>query len=228
MEPDGETMEESLILTIAILGGTGNEGPGLALRWAHAGYPIIIGSRVEERAKTTAAELNGIVGGDTIMGMQNADAARNADICVLTVKHSAHQPALESLKAALQGKILVDTTARVDFRDPVPPGPPSAARTAQEILGPDVRVVAAFQNIPAHALKEDLDERLTADVFVFADDERAAEEVVKLAEGGGMGAYFAGDLDHALVAEGLTALLIALNKRYRSKLGAIRVTGIEP
>ena len=114
--------------TIAVLGGTGKEGPGLAMRWANAGYPIIIGSRQTEKAVKIANELNSHLGIDTIRGLQNNDAAIQADISVLTVVYTAHQIALESLKGDLNGKILVDATARVDFRDPKPPSPPSAAR----------------------------------------------------------------------------------------------------
>jgi NADPH-dependent F420 reductase len=220
-------MDESILMTIAILGGTGKEGPGLALRWAHAGYPIIIGSRQEEKALRTAEQVNAELGMNAIQGMENAEAARNADICVLTVVQSAHQAALEGLKDALQGKILVDATARVDFRDPKPPQSPSAARIAQDILGPHVRVVGAFQNVPAHALRENVGGTITTDVLVCADDKAAAEEIIKLAEGGGMNAFYAGDLDNAIVVEGLTALLIALNKTYRSKKGAIKISGIE-
>lgn len=220
-------MDEPIIMTIAILGGTGKEGPGLALRWAHAGYPIIIGSRQAEKAKRTAEQINEALGTDAIQGMENADAARSADICVLTVVQSAHQAALQGLKDALKGKILVDATARVDFRDPKPPQPPSAARIAQDILGPDVRVVGAFQNVPAHALKENVGGTISTDVLVCADDRDAAEEVIKLAEGGGMNAYYAGDLENAIVVEGLTALLIVLNKTYRSKQGAVKVSGIQ-
>jgi NADPH-dependent F420 reductase len=220
-------MDEPLILTIAILGGTGNEGPGLALRWANAGYRIIIGSRQEEKAQRVAAELNEKLGIESIQGMENVDAVKNANICVLTVIQSAHQAVLEDLKDELQGKILVDTTARVDFRNPVPPKQPSAARMAQDLLGPEVKVVAAFQTIPAHALRENLDESMEMDVFVFADDEEAAQEVVLLAEAGGMEGYMVSGLDNAIVVEGLSALLISLNKRYGSKTGALRVTGIE-
>ena len=220
-------MDEPIILTIAIVGGTGNEGPGLALRWANAGYRIIIGSRQAEKAQRVAAELNEELGIESIQGMVNVDAANNANICVLTVIQSAHQDVLESLKEALQGKILVDTTARVDFRDPVPPKQPSAARMAQDLLGPDVQVVAAFQTIPAHALRENIDETMGMDVLVFADDEEAAGEVVLLVEAGGMDAYLAGGLDNAIVVEGLSAILIDLNRRYGSKTGALRVAGIE-
>ncbi len=220
-------MDEPIILTIAILGGTGNEGPGLALRWANAGYRIIIGSRQEEKAQRIAKQLNERLGIESIQGMQNEEAARNANICVLTVVHSAHQQALEVLKDVLKDKILVDTTARVDFRDPKPPEQPSAARIAQDLLGPDVRVVAAFQTISAHALQESIDESMEMDVLVFSDDDEAAREVIMLAEAGGMGAYHAGGLDSAIVVEGLSAVLIELNRRYKSKKGAIRVAGIE-
>jgi len=220
-------MDERIILTIAILGGTGNEGPGLALRWANAGYRIIIGSRQAEKAQRIAAELNEELGIESIQGMENIDAVNNANICVLTVNQSAHQDVLENLKEALQGKILVDTTARVDFRDPVPPKQPSAARMAQDLLGPDVKVVAAFQTIPAHALRENIDDAMGMDVLVFADDEEAAGEVVLLVEAGGMDAYLAGGLDNAIVVEGLSAILIDLNQRYGSKTGALRITGLK-
>jgi len=213
--------------TLAILGGTGKEGPGLALRWAKAGYPVIIGSRQAEKALSTAQELNAKLALSNIRGMENAAAARLAEISVLTVVQAAHQEALLSVKEALQGKILVDATARVDFRNPKPPEPPSAARQAQELLGEGVRVVAAFQNVPAHALKRDLDQPLDADVLVCADDLAAAQAVMALAVGGGMRAYFAGGLDNALTVEGLTALLIAINGYYKIKTASIQIAGIE-
>lgn len=213
--------------TIAILGGTGKEGTGLALRWAHAGYPIIIGSRQAEKALAAAAELNTQLGKELVCGMENADAARQGDLCVLTVVANAHAQAVESLKDALQGKVLVDATARVDFRDPRPPEPPAAARRAQDILGPGVRVVAAFQNVPAHALKKNLGKSLHTDVLICADDTEAAQEVLLLAEAIGMRAYFAGGLDNALIVEGLTAILINLNKHYGTKTASIGVTGID-
>ncbi len=212
--------------TIALLGGTGKEGPGLALRWASAGYPIIIGSRQLERAQATAAEINARLQIHSVRGMENSQAALAADISVLTVVQSAHQAALESLKDSLKGKILVDATARVDFRDPRPPAPPAAARLAQEILGPEARVVAAFQNVPAHVLKKNLGQPLDTDVLICADDRQAAEAVARLAEAAGMRAYLAGGLDNAVVVEGITALLISLNQNYGVKTAAIAVTGI--
>lgn len=210
---------------IAILGGTGKEGPGLAMRWAMAGYSIIIGSRQAEKAQATAAELCQKLGLNSITGMENAQAAREADICVLTVVQAAHQEALLAIRDDLQGKILVDATARVDFRDPRPPESPSAASLAQSILGTGVRVVAAFQNVPAHALKK-LDQPLVTDVLVCSEDLDAAAQVIELAKAGGMQAYYAGGLANAVVVEGLTALLIAINKYYGIKNASIQVSGI--
>ncbi|MCJ7659631.1 MAG: NADPH-dependent F420 reductase [Anaerolineales bacterium] len=213
-------------LTIALLGGTGQEGPGLALRWALAGYPIIIGSRQAEKAEKTASDLNSELGIDTIRGLQNNEAARQADISVLTVVFSAHKAVVESLREDLNGKILVDATARVDFRDPKPPPPPSAARLAQNILGAEVRVVAAFQNVPAHTLRKKLGQQLHTDVLVCADDIDAANIVIQLANGGQMRAYYAGNLDNAIVVEGLTALLIGINKHYGIRTASIGVSGL--
>ncbi len=211
---------------IAILGGTGKEGSGLATRWATAGYSIIIGSRQLIKAQMAAADLCLMLNLDSITGLENGQAARQADLCVLTVMQAAHQEALEAVKDDLQGKILVDATARVDFRDPRPPEAPSAARQAQTLLGPGVRVVSAFQNVPAQTLRK-LDQALETDVLVCADDVEAATQVIELAKAGGMRAYYAGSLDNAVVVEGLTSLLMAINKHYKVKTASIQVTGLE-
>ena len=211
--------------TIAILGGTGKEGSGLALRWAKAGYTVIIGSRSAERAQQAAAEINAQLGIDTARGMDNDSAVRAGDIAVLTVPAEAQMATLDGLKPALAGKILVDAPARVDAKDPKPPTGKASARLAQDLLGAKVRVVAAFQNVPAHALKK-LDLELASDVLVCGDDPDARAEVAKLAEAAGMQAYEAGGLDNGIVVEGLTALIINVNKRYKSKTGGIRVSGI--
>jgi NADPH-dependent F420 reductase len=212
--------------TLAILGGTGKEGPGLALRWSKAGYRILIGSRSAEKAQAAALEINQALGITTVSGMENARAAAQAEICILTVVQAAHQEALLSVKEALQGKILVDATARVDFRDPRPPAPPSAARQAQDLLGDGVRVVAAFQNVPAHVLKKDLEHPLDVDVLICADDLAAVQEVITLAQAAGMRAYYAGGLDNALTVEGLTALLISINRHYQVKTASIQISGV--
>lgn len=212
---------------IAIIGGTGKEGSGLALRWAANGYPVIIGSRVEEKAVQSAEKLNGILGEGNIQGMENSRAARQGEINVLTVLASAHQAALESLKPDLQGKILVDATARITFPDPKPPAPPSAAKIAQEILGGDVPVVAAYQNVPADMLK-DLGKPIPSDVLICADDREAAEQVIEITRGVGMRAYYAGDLDLSIIVEGLTALLVNLNKYNKElKHASIQISSAE-
>jgi NADPH-dependent F420 reductase len=213
-------------LTLAILGGTGKEGPGLAMRFARAGYRVIIGSRQAEKAEETAQMINQKLEIDTVSGMENSDAALQADVCILTVVYTAHQSALESLKGALKGKILVDATARIDFRDPRPPQQPSAARTAKQILGTEVRVVAAFQNVPAHTLRRNLDQPLDVDVLVCADDLEAAQTVIDLAQSCGMRAYYAGGLDNSIIVEGLTSLLISINQYYGVKTASIKISGL--
>jgi NADPH-dependent F420 reductase len=210
---------------LAILGGTGKEGSGLGWRWARAGYHVIIGSRSAERAAQSAAELNQRTGTENLRGLDNLAAAQAADLAVLTVPPEAQLATLEGLRAALAGKILVDATARVDYRNPRPPEGKGSGRLAQDFLGPDVRVVAAFQNVPAHSLQQE-EHELASDVLVCADDAEARRAVVRLAEAAGMRAFEAGPLDNGLIVEGLTALIIAMNKRYKSRTGGIRVSGI--
>jgi NADPH-dependent F420 reductase len=219
-------MSEKMILTLAIIGGTGKLGPGLAARWAGVGYRVVIGSRKADKAQRIASELNEKLGIETIVGLENTEAASLADICILTVKASAHEAIVDQLKGVLDGKIVVDTTARVDFKDPQPPAPPAAARLAQEKFGSEVRVVAAFQTVPAHRLSEDLDQPLDLDVLVCSDDLEAAQEVIKLAEGAEMNAFYAGGLDNAITLEGISALLINLNKHHDVKTATFKVSGL--
>jgi 8-hydroxy-5-deazaflavin:NADPH oxidoreductase len=211
--------------TLAILGGTGKEGTGLGLRWARAGYHVILGSRAADRAAQAAADMNALAGVDTVHGLENSAAVQAADLVVLTVPPDVQLATLEGVKDLLRGKILIDATARVDARNPRPPEGQASGRLAQALLGPEVRVVAAFQNVPAHALKQ-LDHELASDVLVCSDDADARAAVVVLAQAAGMRAYEAGGLDNGLIVEGLTALIIAMNKRYKSKTGGIRISGI--
>jgi hypothetical protein len=213
-------------LTISIIGGTGKEGSGLASRWAAAGYKIIIGSRQVEKAKETAKEINLRLGLDNVIGMVNHQAIGEADICVLTVIQSAHMEILQNIKEHLQGKILVDATSRVDFRNPRPPDPPSAAQQAQDLLGPSVRVVAAFQNVPAKSLISRIGQSLNADILICSDDIQAAEMVIELANAAGMQGYYAGILANATVVEGLTSILISINKYYGIKDASLMITGL--
>ena len=215
--------------TIAVLGGTGNEGPGLALRWAKSGqYEVIIGSRQAEKAERVAAELNHKLGQNLIRGLPNEAAAQAADLCVLTVPYSAQGPTLTGLRELLQGKILVDVT--VPLQPPkvshvhVPPGG-SAGQEAQAILGEGVRVVSAFQNVGAAHLAEG-DSHIDCDVLVCGDDKEAKAEAIALAEAAGMRGIDAGPLRNGVVVEGLTAVLIGINIRHKAKGAGIKITGI--
>jgi NADPH-dependent F420 reductase len=212
--------------TIAIIGGTGKEGTGLAIRWAAAGYKIVIGSRDIEKARLASYTINHRLGIESVIGLTNIDAVKIAEICVLTVIQSAHQHAIESLKEGLQGKILIDATSLVDYRDPHPPVPPSAGQQSQTILGPNVRVVAAFQNVPAQSLSRGIGQSMDADALVCSDDIEAAEQVISLARAAGMRGYYAGSLANAIVVEGLTSILISMNQYYKIKNSSVRVSGI--
>ncbi|HSD84642.1 MAG TPA: NADPH-dependent F420 reductase, partial [Anaerolineae bacterium] len=204
---------------IAVIGGTGKEGKGLALRWANAGYDLIIGSRDPERAATAANELNATLGKSNVSGLGNAAAARAAEIVVLSVPYEAHAATLDVIAEAVQGKILIDVTAPLDPQNKkkvgrVPEG--SAAQAAQLKLGSNVRVVAAFQNI-SYTHLTDLHEDPDSDVLVCGNDKDAKQQVIALAKAAGMRAFDAGPIENAVVAEGLTAVLININIQFKIK-----------
>ncbi len=220
---------------LAILGGTGKEGCGLALRWMIAGYKVLIGSRQPEKAALTAAQLNehlstAQTGADLARGLSNAQAARQSDIAVLTVPYRAHQATLSALRDELQGKILVDVTVPLQppqvTRVHLPEGG-SAAVQAQQILGSGVRVVSAFQNVSEHALR-DLQQPIDCDVLVCGDDAQAKAGVIELARAldANIRAFDAGPLVNSVVAEALTPVIIGLNKQFRRLRVDIRMTGI--
>ncbi len=220
---------DSLLLTVAILGGTGKEGKGLAYRWAKAGYRILIGSRDATRAQQTAEDLLQRLNGDALIeGGTNLEVAQRADIVVLTVPYSAHAATLETVKEALQGKLLIDVTVPL-----VPPKvstvqmPPagSAAQEARQILGPGVEVCTAFQNISYELLLTD--EPIDCDVLVTGSSKDARAETLKLVEAAGLRGWDAGPLENSVVVEGLTSVLIYLNKRYGSTHAGIKITGVE-
>lgn len=217
-------------MRIAILGGTGKQGGGLALRWARAGYDVVIGSRQEDKAAQAATKLNAELGGDSIGGLVNDEAARLADVAVLTVPYKAHGKTLVGLRDALQGKILVDVT--VPLKPPTVthvhlPEAGSAAVQAQAVLGDGVRVVAAFQNISEHALR-DAERPIDCDVLVCGDDAEAKAVVMELAEAldPQVRALDAGPLANAVVAESLTPVLIGIGKQFRRMRVGIRIAGI--
>lgn len=221
--------DSPLVKSIAILGGTGKEGSALAIRWALNGYKVIIGSRRAEKAETTAAELNEELGGDYVTAMDNVSAAKEAEIVVLSVPYEAHQPTLESVIDEIQGKILVDVTA--PLKPPqvstvyVPEGL-SAAQEAQAMVGDNVRVVSAFQNVSYIKLR-DPKANVACDVLVTGDDKAAKQEVIALVEAAGMRGIDAGALANSIVAEALTSVLVYINKQYKIKHAGILITGIE-
>ncbi len=214
--------------TLAVLGGTGNEGPGLAMRWAQAGHRVIIGSRKEAKAQRIAGELNAELGETLIEGMENPDAARACDVAVLTVPYSAQNKLLAGIKDELQGKVLINVTVALKppkvARVYIPPEG-SASEQAQELLGPDVRVVAAFQNVGAHHLQE-LGHPVACDVLVCGDDKAAKAIAIQLAEEIGTRGIDAGPLVNAKVVEGFTSILIGINIRYKVPGSGIRITGL--
>lgn len=220
--------EQRLILTLGLIGGTGKEGKGLAYRWARAGYNVIIGSRTKEKAEAAAHELNQRLGGEPVRGMLNPDAAWACDIAILTVPYEAHTVTLESVRETLAGKVLVDVT--VPVRPPKVsvvhvPAQGSAAQEAQALLGDQVRVVSAFQNVSHEHLVED--HPIACDVLVSGDDTEAKKQVLLLVEAAGMVGWDAGPLPNAVVAEGMTSVLIGINRRYKMKGAGIRITGVD-
>lgn len=213
---------------IAILGGAGKQGSGLALRWANAGHPVIVGSRSPERAREAAARLNERLGRSLVRGADNRTAAREAEIIVLTVPYAAQRATVEEVRDELVGKLLIDVTVPLVppkvGRVQLPEGK-SAVEAIQTLLGPTTRVVSAFQNISAHHLKK-LDHEIDCDVLVCSDDTDAADIVICLAKEIGMRAWYAGPLANSVVTEGLTSVLISLNQRYKVPGAGIRITGI--
>ncbi|TFG71469.1 MAG: NADPH-dependent F420 reductase [Anaerolineales bacterium] len=214
--------------TIAILGGTGNEGPALALRWAKAGHRIIIGSRSQDKAQTVARDLNNQLSAELIAGMTNDAAAQTCDIAVLTVPYAAQNALLESLKSILHGKVLINVN--VALKPPkvarvfIPPEG-SSSEQAQDILGPDVEVVAAFQNVGAHALSK-LDEPVDCDVLICGNSKSAKVIAMRLAGDLGTRGIDAGPLENAKAVEAMTSVLIGINIRYRIPGSGIRITGL--
>ena len=211
---------------IAILGGTGALGSGLALRWANAGHQVTIGSRDGARAAEVAAELSQKVS-RKIIGKSNEQAAADAELLVITVPYASHAVTIDSVRSHLMGKILIDVT--VPLKPPkvrtvqLPEGG-SVAKALQENLGDSVRVVSAFQNVAAIHLA-DLDHDIDCDVLVCGNDKEARSQVVELANDAGMKAWHGGRIDNSAVAEALTSLLIFINGNYNIDGAGIRITG---
>lgn len=213
--------------SLTFIGGTGDLGWGLAWRFAKAGFPIIIGSRAEDKAIQVATQMASS-GSFNVRGMTNTAAASAGDIVFMTVPFASHEGTLTSIRDAVKGKILVDSTVplvpprimRVQL-----PATGCVAKQTQEVLGDDVRVVSAFQNVAAAHLRDENAHLDACDVLVTGNDADAREVVVKLASKIGFKAWHAGSIDNSAVAEALTSVLIFMNKRYGIAGAGIRITG---
>jgi len=210
-------------MKIAILGGTGALGLGLASRWIRSGHEVLIGSRTIESAKSACGKLN--INED--QGMLNVDAASQAEIACLTVPFSFQLDILSEVKDALSGKILIDGT--------VPLVPPKVMRVqlpeegcaairAQTLLGDSVQVISAFQNISAELLQTDAE--IDCDVLVCGDKRDSREQVIALVNDAGLTGWHAGPLCNSAAAEALTSVLIAINKNHTIKHSGIKITGV--
>ncbi len=215
-------------MRIGFIGGTGPEGKGLAYRFALAGDEIVVGSRSRERADEAAKEIAGRAPNATVRGGENLDAARDAEIVIITVPFSAQADTLPPLRDAVGGKIVVSATVPLSFdrgklsMPRVTEG--SAAEQAQALL-PQAKVVGAFQNLSAAKLWKG-DVPLDQDVIVCGDDAAANQRVMALAESiRGARAVDGGPLAASHYVEGITALLIGVNKRYKATTG-IRLVGL--
>lgn len=208
---------------IAVIGGTGHLGKGIARRLAKAGHDVTIGSRAAEKAEGIAAEL-----GHGTRGASNDDAARGKDVVIVTVPYDTQEATLKQIRGLVGDAIVVDTTVplmppkvmRVQL-----PAAGSAAAEAREHLGPDVRFVTAFHNVAAHIL--DSDAKVECDVLVFSDDVEARKTVVALVNDMDLRGLAGGALANSAAAEALTSILIYMNKTYSADGAGIRFTNLK-
>ncbi|CAG0947324.1 hypothetical protein ANRL1_03954 [Anaerolineae bacterium] len=220
--------------SLAIIGGTGKEGNALATRFALAGVRVLIGSRDALKAQNAAEELNKRTGKSnskstfSVEGYSNREAAAKADVILLSVPYAGMLPILQDLRDAAQNKIVINIASSLDperkSRAKIPAAG-SVTAEVQEFFGDAVKVVAAFQNISPEKL-EALDQKIDSDVLVCGGDKDARATVIELIHKIGADAYDAGVLANAIAVEALTAVLIAVNIKYKVKGAGIRLVGI--
>jgi len=211
-------------LNVAIVGGTGNLGSALALRLGAPGVKIIIGSRDAEKAKNAVATWTPKLRAGELVGKTNREAVKDADFVVIAVPYEGHAQMVSDLKGQLAGKIVIDTVVPLNKVKPFVPPAGSALQEAQQILNGEAPVVGALHNISAVDLG-DVDAPL-GDVLVCGDDAAAKQRVMEIIQRIGATAYDAGPASNAYVIEGLTGVIIYLNRKYKSKHGSIKITGI--
>lgn len=217
---------------IAIIGGTGKEGQGLAYRWAKAGYPVIIGSRNREKAESAKIPITELLSSSGVKDFwleanENEHAVQDCDIAVLTIPYEFHDQTLLNLKDSLKGKFLIDVTVPL-----VPPKvstitiPPdgSLGLHTQLILDNEVKVITAFQNISFELLIKD--EPIHCDVLVCGVDKESREIGLRLVKDAGLKGWDAGPLENSIIPEGLTSVLIRINKKFGTHSAGIKITGV--
>jgi NADPH-dependent F420 reductase len=211
-------------LSVAIVGGTGNLGGALALRLGAPGVKILIGSRDAEKAKKAVETLRPNLRAGEIVGMTNRDAVQGAQFVVIAVPYEGHAQMVGDLKGQLAGKIVIDTVVPLNKVKPFVPAAGSALQEAQQILGAETQVIGALHNISAVDLG-DVDSPL-GDVLVCGDNSEAKQKVMEIIRRIGATAYDGGPASNAYVIEGLTGVIIHLNRKYKSKHGSIKITGL--
>ncbi|MGH7846842.1 MAG: NADPH-dependent F420 reductase [Candidatus Binatia bacterium] len=212
-------------MTIAIVGGTGSLGTGLAARLAQPGVRVLIGSRDLDRARQAAAALNAALGTEAIEGRLNEDAVKQADLAIIAVPYEGHAKMIEDLASSLKGKLVVDAVVPLKKGKPFIPPAGSALLEAQHLLGAETLLVGALHNISALDLQDSA--ALLGDVLVCGDKEAAKLKVMEMLAKIGARAFDAGPAANAYVIEGLTGVLIQLNRKYKSKHATLKITGID-
>ena len=209
---------------IGIFGGTGALGSALSKKWSKAGHQIIIGSRNADKAISVAQEINAEIENDNVTGSDLMETAKNCGIAVLAVPYFSHSETLNQIKPFLSGKILVDTT--VPLSKPVTkvnlPKNGSAALEAQMLLGEEVHVVSALQNIGSHLVGSE--EKIDAEVLVCGNSNDAVDEVITLIGDLGLQCWHAGSIENSAAAEALTSVLISINQKHKLKSSGIKIT----
>lgn len=220
--------------TIAVIGGTGDQGFGLVLRWAKAGEKVIIGSRQQQKAEDAAKRANGILGGDFVSGMVNAKAAQAANIVVMSVPFAAHVDMIKSVYDGIKpDDVFVDvvvplsTAVGGSASTVVGVWEGSAAEQAARLLPPHTKVASAFHNVVAEALQH-IERNVDSDVIICSDSRETRKVVMELATKiPGVRPIDGGKLENSRIVEQLTALLIGINIRYKVTDAGIRITGLE-
>ncbi len=211
-------------VTVAIVGGTGSLGTGLAARLAQPGVRVLIGSRDHDRARQAAATLNRALGREVIEGRLNEDAVTEADLAVIAVPYEGHGKMVEDLAPSLREKLVIDAVVPLRKGRPFVPPAGSALLEAQQILGAETPVVGALHNISALDLREP--NAPLGDILVCGDSDAAKQQVIDLMARIGARAFDAGPAANAYVVEGITGVLIQLNRKYKSKHATLKITGI--